>query len=102
MTDDDTRDVDLANAVADITEYTISRLTALREDTGTSTDFHLIVTDGDHYEVSSQVSDHDSMADTFAQQVSRWVTEGHCTFEDDQSEDPLFTATFDPAKARLS
>ena len=96
------RNLDLAEALADITEYITSRLTALLESTGTATNFHLIVTDGDHYEISAKVSDHEAMADAFSEQVCRWVAEGKCAFEDDEAEDPLFTATFDPAKVRPS
>lgn len=100
--DDTDRNLDLASAVADITEYITSRLTALRETEGVTTNFHLIVTDGDHYEIAAEVSDHEAMADAFSEQVCRWVAEGKCAFEDDDDEDPLFTATFDPQKARLS
>lgn len=96
------RNMALAEAMEDITEYTTSRLAAYRDATGSTVDFHLIIVDGEDYEISSHVTDHDRMADAFSEQTGRWLDQGLCTFEDLDDEDPLFTATFDPQKVRPS
>lgn len=98
----ETRNMALADAVADITEYVTSRLAALHDATGKTVDFHLIAVDGEDFELCSHITDHDRMADAFSDQVCRWVDQGLCSFDDDETEDPLFTATFDPQKVRPS
>ena len=97
---DDDRNMALAEAVADITEYIRSRLAVYAQTTGNTADFHLIALDGDQFEVSAEVTDHDMMCDAFMEQVDRWITSGHVAVTD-SDDGPLFTATFGPTKARL-
>ena len=97
---DDDRNMPLAEAVSDITEYIRSRLAVYAEATGNTADFHLIALDGEQFEVSADVTDHDMMACAFEEQITRWVMVGY--IETIDADDPLFTATFDPTKARLS
>lgn len=96
------RNLDLAEALADITEYITSRLTALREVTGINADFHLIVLDGDMMEASGSIADFELMSNAMAETVAGWVASGHIEVNDEDDGEPLFSATFDPQKARLS
>lgn len=98
---DDTRNMALADAVSDITEYITSRLAVYREATGNTVDFHLIAIDGVCFEFSSHIADPERMIDAFAEQVDRWVSAGQIEILDSDGN-PLFTATFDPKQVRPS
>lgn len=98
---DDDRNMALAEAVADITEYITSRLAVYADVTGNKPDFYLIAIDGDMAESAVDAQDADMMCDAFAEQVERWVNAGLIAITDSDDE-PLFTATFDPAKVRPS
>jgi hypothetical protein len=102
MSDDDTRNMALASATADIVEYITSRLGILADQTGETADFHLTCVIGDMAETAFQVTDFDMMADALGGQVARWIEAGHVDLIDDEDDDPLFTATFDPTKIRAS
>lgn len=101
MADDDTRNMALATATADIVEYITSRLAVLADHTGETADFHLTCVVGDMAETAFEVRDFDMMADALEEQIARWIEAGHVTLIEDD-DDPLFTATFDLSKARPS
>lgn len=102
MADDDTRNMALACAIDDIVEYITSRLAVLADQTGDKADFHLTCVIGDMAETAGQVTDFDMMADALSKQIASWIEAGHVSLIEDEDDDPLFTATFDPSKVRAS
>lgn len=98
---DDQRDPALNAAMDDCLDFITRRFALLIEATGQPVQFHLISMTGEHVEHAGQISDFDMMADAFGDLVNSWMEEGLCA-EEPGDDDPLFTATFDPAKARLS
>lgn len=100
--DDDSRDPLLAAAANDIIAFAVDRLERIREATGKTVDFHLVLTDGDYVETGGNLTHFDAMASTFADVVGHWIEEGRVNPVEDEGDELLFTATFDPTKARLS
>ena len=98
---DTDRNLDLAAAVSDIVEYITRRLAALTDQTGQQAEFHLIGVVDDMAEVHFEVRNFEMMASALEEQLGRWIEAGLIRAIDDEDEQ-LFTATFDPAKARLS
>jgi hypothetical protein len=100
--DDDSRDPLLAAAANDIIAFALDRLERIRDVTGKTVDFHLVLTDGDYVETGGNLTHFDAMASTLSDVVGHWIDEGHVTQIEDEGDELLFTATFDPTKARLS
>jgi hypothetical protein len=95
------RNTALADAVSRIEAFASDELAKLPATTATPLDFYFIAHNRTDFEMAGDVNDFDAMALTFAQIIAVWVEIGLCT-EDPGDDDPLFTATFDPTKARLS
>jgi hypothetical protein len=95
------RNTALADAVDRIADFARDELAKLPTTTDTQLEFFFIAHNCTDFEMAGDVDDFDAMALTFAQIIAHWVENGLCT-EDPGDDDPLFTATFDPTKARLS
>ena len=98
---DDPRNTALADAVNRIADFARDELAKLPATTATPLDFYFIAHNRTDFEVAGDIKDFDAMALLLADTIAHWVETGLCT-EDHGDDDPLFTATFDPTKARLS
>lgn len=98
---DDQRDPALKAAVDDCLDFITRRFVVFRALTGIKAQFLLTAVADDRFEAVGAVIDPDTMIEGFASVVAQWMEQGILTAEPGD-DDPLFTATFDPAKARLS
>ena len=98
---DDPRNTALADAVTRIAAFARDELAKLPTTTDTQLQFFFIAHNHTDFEIAGKIKDFDTTALFLAGIIAHWVETGLCT-EDPGDDDPLFTATFDPTKARLS